>query len=852
MKTEQPQMLQPGMYAEDLPDPLPFEGIDKSTVVQETKIFQSSNINSKKCLHTLVKLLYLAGQGEILSATEATDIFFATTKLFQSDNQDLRRQVYILMKELAVSAEQMFIATATLCKDITSKNDMYRANAIRTLRKITEVSMLGPGERYLKQGVVDRNPNVASAALVTGIHLMKDAPEMVKKWSTEVGEALKQPKRMVQYHALGLLQKLKKNNKSFVTKLVQSVHTTPIRSCFALCLLVRMSAELLHEDFSTSSDLYKFIESSLRHTSEMVVIEAAKAICSFRSLQQKDLKQVVTILQLYLSFRKPVLKFASLRLLNKLASIQPQSVSGCSIDMETLFADPNRNIATLAITTMLMTGNEVSIDRLMKQISKFLSDIADEFKAVVTESMKILAKKFPNKHHLLLQFLGNALKDHEGGFAYKMSIVDTISNLVETSPTAKEKGLMTLCELIEDCDFNKISQRVLALLGKEGPSNPNPSKFVRYIYNRVVLEVPAVRAAAVSALAKFAARCGDLRASIIILLKRAAMDNDNEVRDRAVFYVTLLEMGDEDAIKMFIYDVEDDVKNAVPSVEAPPQEHVGYGGGLSALITEEEQVNRWAQELEKIPQFKKLGKPFSSSEPMALTDKDSEYVVTCIKHCYTNHMVLHFRVKNTLEDQFFHMVQVKVDLASDEDLSTMEPEFAIPAKRIDALSEESCFVMLKRDPDGGYPVGSCMAVLSLALDTEDDDCDEYQLPEELVFNLSDYMKGKPVVDFAEAWEAAGEMSEDAYELDTMKSLQEAVTGIMDFYTFTPCEGGDKIEPGKLSHTLCLSGEVCFDPPFEILIKAKIQLTQQGTVSLVLQIKGAYEEMRQLLSESLTS
>ncbi len=50
---------------------------------------------------------------------------------------------------------------------------------------------------------------------------------------------------------------------------------------------------------------------------------------------------------------------------------------------------------TQAITTLLKTGNESSIDRLLKQIGGFMSEIADEFKVVVVEAIKSLCLKFP-------------------------------------------------------------------------------------------------------------------------------------------------------------------------------------------------------------------------------------------------------------------------------------------------------------------------------------------------------------------------------------------------------------------------------------------------------------------------
>eukprot|EP01063_Lacrimia_lanifica_P005093 TRINITY_DN1290_c0_g1_i1.p1 TRINITY_DN1290_c0_g1~~TRINITY_DN1290_c0_g1_i1.p1 ORF type:complete len:892 (+),score=428.74 TRINITY_DN1290_c0_g1_i1:80-2677(+) len=856
-KEQNQEMLVPLYDEREAPEPLPFAGLDKSSVVQDTKVFAASSISEKKCQAAMVKLLYLGARGETLTASEATDIFFGATKLFQSSHQDLRRLVYVLMKLLSQSAEHMLIATQILCKDISSDNDMYKANAIRVLRKITDVQMLGPGERFLQQSIVDKNSNVASAALVACLHFSKDSPDIVRKWSNEITEATKQKNHMVQYHAMGLLQKLKKSNKLHVLKQVQSVSTIPIHSPYAICLLIRMCTECLLDDFAGSQELYQFVQTSLRHGSEMVVFEAAKSICSLPNLPPKELGAVVLILQLYLSFHKPVLKFAALRLLNKMAVTHPLAVSSCAIDMETLLGDPNRNIGTLAITTILMTGSEHSIDRLMKQISKFLSDISDEFKSVVIESMKVLGKKFPHKHHVLLQFLSDALRE-EGGYEYKMSIVDTIATFVETSAQAKEEGLMVLCELIEDCEYTKISQRVLTLLGREGPASPSASKFVRFIYNRVLLEAPCVRAAAVCALAKFAAKCPPLRESIMTLLQRAGRDNDDEVRDRALLYMALLEADDATLVKEFITDVEDDIKAALPpppaadgapAPPAPEQEK----SGLAVAIAQEETENKWALEMATVPQFKKMGKPFKSSEPLALTEKDVEFVVSCVKHCFNDHFVLHFKVSNTMEDTSLYGVQVKVSLQDDEDLADMEPLFAIPCKVIEPNSEGNTYVCLKRDPDAGYPTGSCSVAVVFAME-EGDDSDEFDLPEEIVFNLSDYMARRPLGAFNSTWDAMGddELTELAFELDTMQNLQTAANEILDFYGFAVHDGTEEVKVGgeNYEHTLLLSGAVCYDPPYEVLIKAKIALTTTGCVGLNLQLKGAYDDMRDLLAQSL--
>ena len=228
-----------------------------------------------------------------------------------------------------------------------------------------------------------------------------------------------------------------------------------------------------------------------------------------------------TVLQLFLSSPKPTLKFSAIRTLSTLSLTHPASVATCNLDMENLISDSNRSIATYAITTLLKTGNEASVDRLMKQISGFMSEISDEFKVIVVDAIRSLCLKFPAKQALMLNFLSGVLRD-EGGYDFKRAVVEAIFDMIKFIQDSKEAALSHLCEFIEDCEFTKLSVRILYLLGIEGPKAPQPTKFIRYIYNRVVLENAVVRAAAVSSLAKFGVNVADLtvKRSISVLLSR--------------------------------------------------------------------------------------------------------------------------------------------------------------------------------------------------------------------------------------------------------------------------------------------------------------------------------------------
>jgi coatomer protein complex subunit gamma len=69
----------------------------------------------------------------------------------------------------------------------------------------------------------------------------------------------------------------------------------------------------------------------------------------------------------------------------QVAMSHPEAVTSCNLDLENLITDSNRSIATLAITALLKTGSESSVDRLMKQIASFVSEISDEFKIAVVQ-----------------------------------------------------------------------------------------------------------------------------------------------------------------------------------------------------------------------------------------------------------------------------------------------------------------------------------------------------------------------------------------------------------------------------------------------------------------------------------
>ena len=56
---------------------------NKTTVIQEARVFNESPISPRRCRALLAQIVYLLYVGETFGTQEATTLFFGVTKLFQ-------------------------------------------------------------------------------------------------------------------------------------------------------------------------------------------------------------------------------------------------------------------------------------------------------------------------------------------------------------------------------------------------------------------------------------------------------------------------------------------------------------------------------------------------------------------------------------------------------------------------------------------------------------------------------------------------------------------------------------------------------------------------------------------------
>lgn len=557
--------------------------------------------------------------------------------------------------------------------------------------------------------------------------------------------------------------------------------------------------------------------------------------------------------------------------------------------METLVSDSNRSVATLAITTLLKTGSENSIDRLMKQISSFMSDIGDEFKIVIVKSISELCAKYPPKHRVMLGFLATFLRE-EGGYEFKRSIVDSMVGMMSTIPETKDTSLLHLCEFIEDCEFSELIVQILHLIGSIGPSTAAPARFIRFVFNRVILECAAVRAAAVATLGSFATKVPELRPSIVVLLGRSLADEDDEVRDRAALLLESFDLcgGENDSLQqlfdeqlpMTFTSLERSIRAyiahpsaadsaqmtfaSLPIIEEayvapslPTARAAGKKKAPSSTDAAAEEIVDPSANLYKVPELAGLGRAFRSCQESALTETEMEYVVSCTKHIFERHVVLQFSVLNTIDDQRLRNVFVGVEVG-DESYRVGK---VVPAPVARYGEPALCYVCLERVGEPVATTISCelhfnfVQVDPATGEVEGDDTgydEEYPL-EPVELSTNDYMAKVAHGDFRRNWDQMGTDGEvlEKYAL-SFKRLEDAIKGVIDFLGMQAVDGTNVVASSdgpKKGHTLHLSG--VFLGGVAVLARVQLALDDAGSGTVLkMAVRSQSPEVSRLVADCI--
>lgn len=243
-------------------------------------------------------------------------------------------------------------------------------------------------------------------------------------------------------------------------------------------------------------------------------------------------------------------------------------------------------------------------------------------------------------------------------------------------------------------------------------------------------------------------------------------------------------------------DAEDRTKKLTATTPSLKPPKVGAAkanvSGAEAAASASAAAQRYAQELMQIPEMKEFGSVLKSAGPVELTEAETEYVVSVVKHIFKEHIILQYDVKNTLPDTVLENVSVVATPGDEEEL---EEVFIIPADKLATDEPGKIYVAFRKvSGEGSLPTTQFSNVLKFTSKEIDPSTgepedggyeDEYEVGE---FDLagSDYVVPAFASNFNHIWEQVGASGEEAQETMQLSGIKSIAGTSTPFFFFFLC------------------------------------------------------------------
>ena len=805
--------------------PVPrFDDLRKDLTLQNASIFNEKNVQSEQCIEILINLIYLLNKGEKFSEKEKESIFFSATKLLHNANPILRRIIFLFVKHLNWW-QSSFILTGSLITELNGDDDLIKPNCFRLLGQITDASSVNVVERLLKEAINNKNHEVASSALCCTLFMSLKGFGIAKSWINEISEKLNSSlseENLLTFHTLLLLKEIKKNDKLFLIKIFSRIAETSgsrsHRSQFAICQLIRYVTDLLLKadlEESTKKTFHIFLQMSLYRLEESIKIEAARSIMIIPNISASIRQETIATLCELISSSNKIVRFAALKTLDKHIDGFAQNVAvDIFLELEKIIEDSgtNSSIKSYAFSIFLKISKGLSDYRLEKMFKTFIEQYTkfkEDFKKKLNNISKNISRENPTKNKLYYDFFCSVFK-LDAGPQTKLEILDALIWFIYNDKDLKLQTIFFLAESLFDCQYDVLKIRIINLLGKECELVNNKSKLVRYIYNQLLLEFPAVRASAISALGEIGFKENNLRDIIISLIENCLNDDDNEVRERAFMISKALKAvkdkkKEDQQLINFVFPQK--VKNPSPVEELnidliqlvlnSEKENLLKSDDIcqelvsilndtekisEILIKDKEELKKKEKKEKKrlgldvserkkseddyaTTMFTKIyGPPKVITPYKKLTDQSAEYLTKYRKIVHDKIVVMDFEITNTIEFQIINDVSLDMQMLNYEGFDLDKTEI-IPIKSLKTNESGHLYFKLLKNKDSIYSNCSFNCTLKFDLQELDVKGNPHGIPVKETYKLDKpvevcyadyYIKNSKVnlENFAEFWKQA--------------------------------------------------------------------------------------------------
>ena len=896
-----------------------FDEMRKEIVIQTASQFNDKTIKVSQCIDTLTDLIFLINQGYSFTSNEHENIFFSVTKLLNSKDESLRRTVFLFLMHFYIDPNTGFILTGPLSSFIQGEDKMLKANSFKLIGKLIDVNSKNMVDQYVKLGISNSklSADIISNCLICALELTVKGSQSTKQWISEVNERLNSSldqSNLIAFHTLLLLKELKMNDKVYLIKTFTAI-SNGVKSQFASCQLIRYIAEILIkyeiDDKKQLNTLYNYLENCCQgKMNDTVTLEAARAILIIPTPREKMISLALdTLKQLLCSFKK-VIVYGALKTLDEIARKHTQIALDIFLDLEKILENQSNNISfkVMALSIFLKVSKSLSdnrLERMLKTITEQYSLFKEEFKLEIVHISTSISQSDPTKYKLYFNFFTNLLKLPSEERA-KIEIVQAITWFIKNIEEYKRQGLVHLAEYVEDCSYESLKTKILLSLGVESQGLSNINQLIRHIYNRVIIEGPIVRSAAISALGEIANRNENYLDKILPLIKNSLTDNDNEVRERAFFYYKSLSKNNE-KIKKYVFNdktkesiieraniiqtilknnkanllsskqINKDIQSMISNpelinkvIEDQNKREENVTGSISIsnkTIKSEVDVVKGSkldldQDFIKSSLFKQYGLPIIITKSTKLTEDTAEYKIYYKKYIYKENIIIVFNILNTIEDSMLKNISLDISKASSEDFLLDQAEI-ISIGQLKYEEAKNLYINFKSKPNVKYPsitfnVGLLYDVYELDHKGNphgDSYKDKYLCDKKVEIKFSDYLSSHSIISievFSNKWNELAEKDEYFITDNKLKlpyrNIKKAIQEISKLLSINPLNDISVIDKSASKYEFVFANESIYGTT--TLIKLQMKMMGDDLLSK-LQVLSEEENINEMIDESLT-
>ena len=681
--------------------------INTSAIINKSKCFRDVKLNLSKCRAAMISILQATAIGVRFTDKEQTELFFSLTQLMHQQDVYIHRLLILLLKQIKIPSHDAIIITHSLSKDITGPETMSQGHAIRCLFSLLDASNALALERFLKVAIISSIPYTASSALCGALKLIEGGrKDAVLRWLPEIKTASKSSFRSVRYHALLLLYALKGDDPHACAQLANSLDAP--QSQLSQCMAIAITSQSIKS--KQNDQALEMIKGILQRGAPMVRLEAARR-CG------NDIPEETSQALAGMLGKSTLQSFAALRTIAMSTNIQYYApLLNQIID---LMKHSNASVAAMASICVLRLGDESHVEIATKRILKNCKKWATPLLKAVAEEACVFAGKYKSDKltdaAVYLLRISNDLKS-------KFSILRA---LLTTEGIPRAQLLPKLSEYLEDWDSVDVARTICDFIAGEVDSLEDPSAMIPVLFNRVNLDVPSVRMAALNTLGAIAAKKEGMKERILPLLQLFVDDEDDMVREEVLLLINALKssMDMSDIFTPFVMKAE----------EAP----------LITPAQEQEEIVETQTNfvpVEMIPEFEKYGKCLWKTDAIDLTERDTEFVVSYFINVFEKHIVFEFICTNTVEDSTYNNVSVQLENADVEEILAAD---SISYQQTASM----CVVIARNNP---LEFGNYKATLYYMPDDEEIE-DEYELGT-VHLDCRVWMTRSGITNFEESWE----------------------------------------------------------------------------------------------------